>query len=83
MGGSSSSVHLPAMTHSNHENRTALVVDFVEDAIVPNPKAVAARLALQLRTSNWARVLRKRVDMRADPRTRLRREPSKLPRRGG
>ena len=45
------------MAYRDHEDRTALVVDFVKDAIVPDPEAVTELLALQFCSATRAWVL--------------------------
>lgn len=71
------------MAYRYDEDRPALVVDFVKDAIVPDPKAITVRLTRQLGSPTRARVLCQGIDMRSESRTGLNHQFAKLPRRGG
>ncbi len=71
------------MAYRYDEDRPAIVVDFVKDAIGPDPKAVTVRLTRQLCSPTRARVLCQGIDMRSESRTGLNHQFAKLPRRGG
>ncbi len=71
------------MAYRYDDDRPALVVDSVKDAIVPDPKAITVRLTRQLCSPTRARVLCQDIDMRSAPRAGLNHQFAKLPRRGG